>query len=309
MSDSTQCHCEVSCTKSRECCDKHSGHCSEHGAEIQVHVHIHRHLHCCPSKTVCSVEQPAEKTDQKLDQKPDNPVKPIELPVIRFGFYGVAMGSPHYPELMVQVNAPSNYGVGGVYNKIRAVTTLDASKDIISSALTAAQLKATYDVLSVGLHGSPFTVAEAVRLKEYAALGGVVLLTCDGATTAGMTNVLQQFGHTGVLTKATAVAYSGVASATERLSSYFGDSSGVTLKGHSLLVVTSGQLPSGSRVLATSGSNLLFWTVGATEGRVVAMSHFSLTQFDVAGTEIDNGQERFLNNMMAYLFDKVLEKR
>ncbi|MGR3889920.1 hypothetical protein FW764_23800 [Pseudomonas sp. 1152_12] len=207
----------------------------------------------------------------------------------------------------MQVNAPVNYGASGVYNKIQAVKISDASKDVISSALTAAQLKATYDVLSIGLYQSLLSVADAVRLKEYAALGGVVLLAFDQGASSGATNVLQQFGHTGSFSGVIPGAYSGVSSATENLSSYFGSSSGVPLKGVAAIALTPAQLPAGSRVLATSGTHVLFWTVGGTKERVIAMSDVELTTSDVAGETVDNGQEKFLNNMMAYLFDQALK--
>ncbi|TLG89819.1 hypothetical protein FEM54_20415 [Pseudomonas edaphica] len=207
---------------------------------------------------------------------------------------------------MPQVKLPANYGAEGTYNKIQSVITFDAMADIVSATVTAAELKAKYDVLSVGLHVSTFTVAQAAKLKAYADLGGVLLLTCDNSTAAGMTNVLQVFGHTGSFVSSTIGSYTGVSSASENFSDCFGDSSGLPLKGGGLLVITAAQLPAGSRVLATFGSNVLFWVVGGTKGRVIAFSDIDLAAIDVDGATIDNGQERFLNNMMAYVFDQVL---
>lgn len=41
-------------------------------------------------------------------------------------------------------------------------------------------------------------------------------------------------------------------------------------------------------------------------GRVIAFSDIELTTTEVSGTTVDNGQEKFLNNMMGYAFDQVL---
>ncbi len=283
MSHSSQSPCEVACTVS---CDEHHDHCCDDSATVHVHVHVHHHHHCCRPATV----------------------KPVALPVVKFGFSGPGIGHPSYPNLLTQINQPSNYGADGIYNKVQSVSFLNASVDIVSSPLTAAELLAKYDVLSVGLHNSTFTMADAIRLKDYAALGGVVLLICDGIPSVGLSNVLQQFGHTGNLAGNIAGDYSGVSSATENLSSYFGSSSGVTLKGRASLAITPGQLPPGSRVLATAGAHVLFWVVGATKDRVVAMSDVELTTYDVAGTDVDTGKEKFLNNMISYLIDKALER-
>ncbi|MFT0476271.1 hypothetical protein ACMSI6_20475 [Pseudomonas antarctica] len=295
MSDSTQCLREVSCTKSRECCDKHSDHCSEHGAEIHVHVHVHAHHACCSSVPIKRVD-------------PVDPVAlPVTLPVIQLGFSENTIIDSKYSNFKQQVEAPSNYGPAGIYKKVQAVNTANASADILGSPVTAAELKARYDVLLVGLFMSSFTAADAIRLKEYAERGGVILLVCDHSPTAGAINVLQQFGHVGTLTGTFAQSYTGVSSTTEYLNTYFGDSSGIPLKGSGAFAISAAQLPAGSRVLATVGTNVLAWTVGGTLDRVVAVSDINLVSYDITGTAVDTGQEVFLNNMMAYLFDQALK--
>jgi len=285
MSDSTQTAHNVSCTVDCQGCDEPHGRCCGHGEELHVHVHVHHH--CCSSASV-----PAQ----------------VELPVIKFGYSGVAVGNPAFPNVMTQVYESSNYGRSGTYKKIRAVETSDATQDIVNPSFNAAQLKAKYAVLSVGLHLSLFTLADAVKLKDYAALGGVVILVCDHGLSAGMTNVLQGFGHVGPFVAVTGVGlYTGASSVTESLSNYFGNSFGVPLVGEARIVMTAAQLPAGSRVLATLGDHILFWLVGGTMGRVIAMSDINLTTFNVTGVAVDTDQEKFVNNMMAYVFDQALE--
>lgn len=287
MSDSSQSPREISGVVVSETCREDHKNCLS-GEEVHIHVHVHVHRHCCSAATAAVT-------------------KPVKLQVIKFGFTGVAIGNSSYPNLMAQVKEPANYGPNGTYNKIQSVDAIDATADIVAPSITAAELKAKYDVLSVGLHGSNFTVVQADRLKEYAALGGVLLLACDCGSAVGMLNVLQRFGHTGTLVGATvAGVYSGLSSATENLSSYFGNSLGVTMKGNATLSVAATQLPPGSKVLATLGAYVLFWLVGGTMGRVIAFSDIELTTTEVSGTTVDNGQEKFLNNMMGYVFDQVL---
>ncbi|WP_225933049.1 MULTISPECIES: hypothetical protein [Pseudomonas] len=288
MSDSTNPPSDVCCTVVTDECDKDPAGCSNHGEDVHIHVHVHVHRHCCSAATAAVT-------------------KPVKLQVIKFGFTSVAIGNSSYPNLMAQVKEPANYGPNGTYNKIQSVDAIDAAADIVAPSITAAELKAKYDVLSVGLHNSSFTVAQADRLKEYAALGGVLLLACDNGAAVGMLNVLQRFGHTGTLAGVPVVGvYSGLSSTTENLSSYFGNSSGVTIKGSASLAMTATQLPPGSKVLATFGAYVLFWLVGGTMGRVIAFSDIELTTTEVSGTTVDNGQEKFLNNMMGYAFDQVL---
>lgn len=292
MSDSSQAPRDVCCTVVSEQCHEDHKACLDHGEVAHVHIHVHVHHKCCSTGAV-SVPVPV-------------PVAEKKLPVIRLGFTNIAIGSPNYSKVMPQVKLPANYGAEGTYNKIQSVITFDAMADIVSATVTAAELKAKYDVLSVGLHVSTFTVAQAAKLKAYADLGGVLLLTCDNSTAAGMTNVLQVFGHTGSFVVTPSFTYSGVSSASESFSSYFGNSEAVPLKGGGLFVITAAQLPVDSRVIATYGTNVLFWVVGGTKGRVIAFSDIDLAAIDVDGATIDNGQERFLNNMMAYVFDQVL---
>ena len=286
MSDSTNPPNDVCCTVvTDECHEDHEG-CSNHAEDVHIHVHVHVHRHCCSTAAV---------TQQ------------VKLPVIRFGFTDTAIGSSSYPNLMAQIKEPTNYGPNGTYNKIESVRATDATADIFAPSANAAVLKANYDVLSIGLYNSKYTVALADMLKEYAALGGVLLLACDSTIASGMLNVLQRFGHTGTFSGAPTVGvYSGRSSATDYLSNHFGSSLDVTIKGNATLAVAATQLPPGSKVLSTFGVNVLFWLVGGTMGRVIAFSDIELTTTEVSGTTVDNGQEKFLNNMMGYVFDQVL---
>lgn len=282
MSDSTESSREVCCTVNLENCHEHHDGCSEHGHEVHVHVHVHHH--CCRAA----------------------PVKPDTLPIIRIGYSGlIAIGVPSYPNLLTQIKAPSNYGPKGTYNKIQSVEFADATADLGSSSLIVTQLRDKYDLLSIGLHG--VAVVEAVRLKEYVDLGGAVILACDHSPTPSVINVLQQFGHTGDFSKSITGAYSGVSSTTENLSSYFGSSTGVPLKGQSGITITAAQLPSGSRVFATYGANVLCWSVGGMQDRVFGLADIELTVADVAGTGVETVQEKFLHNLIARIFDQVLK--
>lgn len=203
MSDSTNPPSDVCCTVVTDECDKDPAGCSNHGEDVHIHVHVHVHRHCCSAATAAVT-------------------KPVKLQVIKFGFTSVAIGNSSYPNLMAQVKEPANYGPNGTYNKIQSVDAIDAAADIVAPSITAAELKAKYDVLSVGLHNSSFTVAQADRLKEYAALGGVLLLACDNGAAVGMLNVLQRFGHTGTLAGVPVVGvYSGLSSTNGKLEQLF----------------------------------------------------------------------------------------
>lgn len=285
MSDSTESSREVCCNVNLESCHEHHDCCSDHGHEVHVHVHVHHH--CCRAA----------------------PVKPDTLPIIRIGYAGpIALGVPGYPNLLTQLKASSNYGPNGIYKKVQSVEFSDATADLGSSSLTVAQLKDKYDVLSVGLYQNGFTAAEVVRLKEHVGLGGFLILMCDHSPTPGVIDVLKQFGHTGNFSAVLSGAYSGVSSTTEILDSYFGSSTGVPLKGHTAIALTATQLPSGSKVFATSGANVLCWKVGGMLDAVFALADVELTTSDVAGIEVATGQAKFLNNLMAGIFDRVLKR-
>lgn len=292
MSDSSQSSRDVSCCVNAVACDHCPDDYGDDGANVHVHVHVHHHPHCC---------RPA----------PDKPVvvpekKPKVLPTINIGYSGATLGSPGYSKPLAQIGSPSNYGANGIYNKVAAIKFTDASTDVIGSPLTALQLLAKYRMLSVGLHASAFNPTEALRFREYVKAGGVMLITSDQAASPGATNVLTQFGHTGSFAGTLAAPYSGMSSATETSSNYFGASTGVPLSGNAKFVIAQSQLPSGSRVLAASGSEPLAWVVGNTEERAVWTVDAELMITNVDGTTVDSPQEIFIHNLIAFLIDKVL---
>ncbi|WP_395606994.1 hypothetical protein [Pseudomonas sp. B22129] len=304
MPNSSKCPHSVPATP--QGCHEHPQECC--GEPIQVHVHVHLHRKCRSSAATTPVlpVTPAAV----LPVTPAAPVKPPELPTIRIGYTDWAIGYSVYPALPSQIKALANYGPVGIYNKLTSVAFLSAMADITASSLTAAQLKDKYEIISLGLHSLVCTVAQAERLKAYVDLGGVLIMVCDHGISAGSINVLKSFGHIGPYSVSSALGtpYTGQSSATESLSNYFGDSRAVQLKGHAGLEMKRAQLPPGSKVLAEYNGNVLAWEIGGTNGGALAFCDIQLTEYQVAGVDVDNGQERFLNNAMAYLFDRVIER-
>ncbi|PKA77299.1 hypothetical protein ATI14_4337 [Pseudomonas tolaasii NCPPB 2192] len=292
MSDSNQSPRDVSCCVNAVACDHCPEGCGDDGANVHVHVHVHHHHHCCRPAPVEPAVVPEEK--------------PKVLPTINIGYVGLSLGSPSHPKPLPQIGSPSNYGATGIYNKVAAIKFIDASTDVIGSSLTAQQLLAKYPMLSIGLYNSAFNPTEAQRFREYVKAGGVMWITSDQAASPGAANVLTQFGHTGSFAGTVAAPYSGVSSATETSSSYFGDSTGVPLSGNAKFVIASSQPPPGSRVLATSGPEPIVWLPGGTGECVVWTADADLLSINIDGTNVDSPQERFLQNLFAFLIDKVL---
>ncbi|WP_395606995.1 hypothetical protein [Pseudomonas sp. B22129] len=292
MSDSNQSSRDVSCCVNAVACDHCPDDCDDGGADVHVHVHVHHHHHCC---------RPASAKPAVVPEK-----KPKVLPTINIGYAGATLGSPAYSKVLPLIGSPSNYGANGIYNKVAAIKFTDASADVIGSSLTALQLRTKYPMLSIGLFASAFNLTEALRFREYVKAGGVMWITSDQAASPGATNVLTQFGHTGSFARTIAAPYSGVSSATEASSNYFGASTGVPLSGNAKFVIAASQLPPGSRVLATSGPEPIVWLPGGTGECVAWTADAELVNSNTDGTTVDGPQEIFFQNLFAFLIDKVL---
>lgn len=295
-------------------CQAHHDGCCSNSEPLHVHVHIHLHNKCCspaPDDTVSSVT-PAARMAHASRSAPATPLgadAALGLRAIKFGFSGTTLGDPGTAELTTQIKSSKNYGPNGKYNKIKSVVFSDATKDIVKQSQTPAQLKKKYSLISFGLDGTASTAVEADLLKGYVALGGVLILTCDHKITPGMVDFLNAFGHTGNITPSSVLltAYSGRSSATEKTSDYFGDTDDVELNGAATLALTSKQLPAGSRVLANTDKNVLLWLLGHMDERVLVISDYELIKLNFSGISVNTQQEKFLHNLVAYLFDQVLK--
>ncbi|WP_395606991.1 hypothetical protein [Pseudomonas sp. B22129] len=252
--------------------------------------------------------------DKPVEVKPVD--QPVALPTIRFGLTHFAVGNDIYSNFRKQMQVSSNYGEKGTYNKIQAVAFFDALPDLVSSTLTAAQLKEKYDVLFVGVHVSSLTSAHVPKLKEFLSLKGCLILAFEHTPNQQADAVLKQFehgaatpgylGNLGGVGVFAGTEYNGSSSSKEGLSNCFGDTLGVPLKGTGAMIITEDKLSAGSKVIASSGNSVLMWLMGGTKGRAVAFSDIDLLAYDFAGDAIDTGQKKFFHNMVAYIFDQVL---
>ncbi|WP_395606993.1 hypothetical protein [Pseudomonas sp. B22129] len=304
---------EPAALMSEDCQEHHDGCCNP-SEPLHVHIHIHLHNKCCspaPDEAVSSIT-PASRMAHASRSAPIKPLgadAALGLPAMKVGYSGTTLGDPGTAEFITQIKSSKNYGPNGKYNKIKSVVFSDATKDIVKPSQTPAQLKKKYSVISFGLDGTASTAVQAKLLKGYVALGGGLILTCDHKVTPGMVDFLNAFGHTGAITPSSVLltAYSGQSSSTEKTSDYFGDAADVELNGAATLALTPKQLPANSRVLASTDKTILLWLLGDMDERVLVISDYELIKLNSSGISVNTKEEKFLHNLIAYLFDQVLK--
>lgn len=173
------------------------------------------------------------------------------------------------------------------------------------------QLKQNYDILSVDT-SSIGTQTIINNLKDYVAAGGVILIT-NGNVSSNTNFVFNQFGNTGNMVGNGAVS-NITASSTQNLSSVFGNTLGagivVEVTGTAYMNVNVNQLAPGSRVIATYNSSanrvFMFTSEGVYNGNIVWVvdANIFYSPQQISGN-IDNNNERFFHNMIAYLLQKA----
>lgn len=222
----------------------------------------------------------------------------INVRVARFGQFTI--GDSNFSAFNAQLNSTANYGPSGTYKNATQFTFTDITTTLATTS--GATLKANYDILNIGYLA--LTTTEAQNLKDFANLGGVVIINLD-ATGVNFTNAMSAFGNSG----STAAGNTTVYTTANQLSTYFGSiTSGVVLTGADTSgKITLSQLASGSTVFAyDSSNNAGIWTVGGYNGRVIYIWDEGIFRNATAVTgAIDTNQEKFIHNLMAYAIDKA----
>lgn len=216
-----------------------------------------------------------------------------------------AIGGTGFPAFNSQLQSKLNYGANGFYNKISGIDFLQFEGQI--NNYTAAQLKGMVDIFCIGLiPGGGLDATVLTKIKDFAQLGGVVIILLDSATN---TLAFQVFGGSGNVTNGTGVSYS-IAGSTGS-SGVFGNIAANTVISGAQTAgrVYNSQLPPGSTILATEGgigtSQAGIWTAGPN-GRVVFFwDEGVFRNGSISGTYVDTDQEKYLHNIMAYALDKL----
>jgi hypothetical protein len=210
-----------------------------------------------------------------------------------------SVGTTQHTQFFAQMNNAAYYGNSGIYNKISSYTYDVQASITFIDALSVQQLLNQYDVISVGYQN--MTAPQATKIKQYVDQGGLLLALYDSGIGAEL-----NAAFTGQPATTIPGGQSSVTSNNnDILNGYFGDGRNTTITGAgSYGQFLSADIPSGSTVLATNGSDYGIWTLESGNGRAVFFwDEGAFRAPDVQGT-IDNTQERVLHNVMTYLFDK-----
>lgn len=243
-------------------------------------------------------------TFSKLNESCTNSIQ--VSPTIRFGLYGgYPIGGSFTNSYHQQLLDPVNYGPNGTYstNRTFAFGVLDIS-------ITAQQMKQNYDIISVSATNLNNQLANIRKLQEFVRLGGVLIVSIENSNYASNQDFMfQQFGNTGTIGILNA-DFNFNTSPTEILSTVFGDSGGLSLLGSSYGLISVTQLAENTRIIATTRregaetDDVIIWTSGE-EGRIIWSTDTDIFNNSTVTGVVDNDQERFIHNLMAYALEKV----
>ncbi len=211
---------------------------------------------------------------------------------IVWGYTGqYPIGASSVATFNTQMQTAANYGTSGI---VKAnVTFTDVTSDM--SSLTATQLYNKYSVIYLSVVDP--SAADAQKLYDYVTMGGVLFVGYDIAIGSVM---LQKFGGTGSV--GTINAPTTFSTNSDSINNgVFGD-----VRNNSTLsntypsgIITSSQLPSGARIIATVPSNSSVATfITGTGGRAIFV--FDELAYLASGTVIDTPNEIYFHNLVAY---------
>lgn len=233
------------------------------------------------------------------DMIPDEKVGPVNV-----GLWtnGASIPSNQYSNILLHFANPANYGPSGTFKGVQGISLTDLQSSW--SSLTPAMLLSTYDVLVVGLN--EISGADALKIKTYAEWGGAVLVFLSQDMGTGLNEVFGGYGN----------AAWGVGAATSNGNSVnngvFGDAMYVGLSSTTSSGRFSEEHLPPNRVIfawedADSGQDFpAVWATGPGH-RVVfvwSMGAFGNAQISPGGA-ISNDQDRFINNLSAYILLKA----
>lgn len=219
-----------------------------------------------------------------------------------------------------QLENTANYGASGTFKGVDGFEFINAQGDVVSSTVTAAELKAEYDMIVTGY--ANISTIGVNKLKEYVDLGGVLFALLDFGVGSNL-NVV--FGGTGNVA-AGGATYAYARTNTNSINNgVFGNGGGITIRGMQDSANPSvTDLPAGATILGyrnvpnnltgdTNTDYALAWTTGA-QGRAIFVFDEGIFRSNfttdggihyVNGTVIDTPQEVFIHNLMAYALTKV----
>lgn len=245
----------------------------------------------------------ADRTIQDVNSQKTNLVSsslttnstPCRIRIARWAKYTI--GDTWFADFNSQLTSAKNYGSNGTYNKILGFTFTDIS--INYNNYTAQQLKDSFDIINTGY--KEMTTAQALKLKEYSELGGVVIVNCDMKMGS---EIFKTFGGKGN------IGIGGLSALTNNntiLNGVFGTGVNKNILGaESIGRFTNAQLPTNATVLVneTTGEPAIFLT--GSENRVLFIWDEGIFRnISVSGTIIDTSQEIVLHNVMTYMIEKV----
>jgi hypothetical protein len=230
---------------------------------------------------------------------------------IRFAHYGTfTIGSDDFvmAPITSQLQSINNYGATGHYQGATGFTFPEVTLDELLNS-TGAQLKAKYDIINVGRIQINQTGID--HLKDFANLGGVVIIDLMDEASGTAPLILSEFNVTGspqFLSQAERAWFT--TSATLEFSNVWGNTKGMgNISDQSVRVLTS-QLPSGSTVYATESANpanSTIWTPPGYNGRVIIINsdHPFWVPDVIKDALIDTNIEKYYHNLFVYAIEKA----
>ena len=206
---------------------------------------------------------------------------------------------------IVQQYVPSNYGPSGVFNTIGGIGSSDFTSTF-NAGISALTMRNTREVIACGPNktASARSLADCQRIRDYVALGGVVIITLDGTSANTITtsnNYHAAFGGTGTFTAG--ANPTTINSTIPQSSTYWGTANaGIALEGTGVSAEFSGSysLPIGAQVLATfTNGKPAVWTCGegnralfiCDDGLVDNATYFTTSV-------VNTDQEKFFHNLL-----------
>ncbi len=223
---------------------------------------------------------------------------------LRLGYWSTfSIGGAGHETFKSQLQNSVNYGPTGTFEGLDAIVNDDFTSinvELITS--TAQELIDNYDIIVTGW--TNMTEPYALKLKEFVDGGGVLIALLDNSVGSSLH---QAFGGTG-LVGGGAWNSPGIATGHALNNGLFGDARNVSITGVENSAHTGiTQLPAGSTLLATeTDTNYAgVWLTGADNRAIFVWDEGIFRHSDVAGTDIDTDQERFLHNLFAYALEKA----
>ncbi len=224
-----------------------------------------------------------------------------------------------------QLENTANYGPSGTFKGITGWNWISAQSDVDAApaTVTAAQLKAKYDIIVTGYN--TMSAASATKLKDYTDLGGVVFILMDGFLVGNTENTA--FGGSGPVSQNVdnqAGSNAQARTLNNQISNGIFNTAtltggGITITGaNGSSVPPVANIPAGSFITAymnyatststnnTSSTENVGVYITGTKGRAIFVYDEGIYRATaVAGTAIDTAQEVFLHNLMSYALQKA----